>query len=86
MKVLITLVLCLIFNGGIMAQEPGAAASYYSNDRPTSGKPMTENESEEQIVDLIKGKAPKPPTPIAPKTEPWMYSKASYKMARQARK
>jgi len=45
-------------------------------------RPGTPDESD---VDFIKGTAPEPPTPKAPKPEAWMSDKASYRTAHKAR-
>lgn len=66
-----------------MAQAAEAAASSQLNLPGT--RPMSEGESEEQIVDVLKGKAPTPAAPKAPKPEPWMYAKPSYRKARASR-
>jgi len=43
--------------------------------------------TDEKVADIVKGKAPTPPSPKAPKPEAWMLQKTpSYKMAHAARK
>ena len=65
------------------APNAAAASSIHGGGSPA----MTEAQSEEQVVDALKGKAPEPPTPAAPKPEPWMYKKTSdYAMVHAARK